>query len=59
MIPASGASVGSASGNAVVLAWAFALLAHSHATGESLLFDLLKASVIGRKFFVELTPGVS
>jgi hypothetical protein len=42
-----------------VLAWPFALLAHSHAIGEALLFDLLKASVIGRKLTVELLPSVS
>jgi len=42
-----------------VLARFLALVADLHAAGEALVFDLLKAGIVGRKVFVELPEGVA
>ncbi len=59
VIPARLASVGRAALHAVVLARFLALVADLHAAGEALVFDLLKAGIVGRKVFVELPEGVA
>jgi hypothetical protein len=42
-----------------VLSRFLALVAVGYAAGETLLFDLLKAGIIGWKVFVELLEGVT
>lgn len=59
VIAALVASVSRAPFDPIVLACAFALAADSDATGEALLFDLLKAGVVGRKLFFKLQKRVA
>jgi hypothetical protein len=59
VIPARLASLGCATRHAVVLARPLALAADGYAARKALLFDLLKAGIIGREVSVELVEGVA
>jgi hypothetical protein len=59
MVPAMVASVSSAACNAIVFPFDSAFRAHGHAIRPTLLFHVLKASIIGWKIFVELIDCVS
>src|SRR5580704_16003291 len=59
VIPARLTSVSRPPFHTVVFTWFLALVAHGHAAGEALLFDPLKASIVGRKIFFKLLEGVA
>lgn len=59
VIAAGLASVGSAAPDAVVFTRLFALLAIGYAAGKSLLFDLLKTGIIGRKIGLKLLKRIA
>lgn len=59
VIPAELASVGSASSNAVMLAFLLALLAVRNAIRPAHLLDVLKASVIGGKLVIEVPDAIT
>jgi hypothetical protein len=54
VIPARLTSVSRAALHAVVFARFLALVAHGYAAGEALLFDLLKAGIVGWEIFFKL-----
>jgi len=58
VIPAVVASVGGAARNAVMLPLYFTLRAGGNAVWPTLLFDVLKAGIIVRKFRIELIQRI-